>query len=136
MKADNLEKVVRLAEDLGYVLIATADRKGMPHMAAAGKLEYAGGQNVAVKEWFCKGTVANLDVNKSISIVAWRRRPDVGYQLLGTVTKILDVGVMDGYAPELEHAHPLPHVEKQLVVKVDKILKFKLAPHTDLEEGD
>jgi hypothetical protein len=135
MKADKLEKAVRLAKDLGYVLIATADQQGMPHVAAAGKLEYAGGQNVAVKEWFCPGTVANLDVNKRISIVAWRRQPDSGYQLLGTVTRILDVGVLDGYAPELEGAHALPQVEKQLLVKVERIIEFKLAPHSDLEES-
>jgi hypothetical protein len=136
MKDDKLEKVVRLAKDLGYVLIATADRRGMPHIAAAGKLEYAGGQNVAVKEWFCPGTVANLDVNKCVSIVAWRRQPDSGYQLLGTVTKILDVGVLDGYAPELERVHPIPQVEKELLIKVEKIIEFKLAPHTDLEENN
>jgi hypothetical protein len=136
MKAEELEKVVRLAKDLGYVLIATADRQGTPHVAAAGKLEYTGGQEIAVKEWFCPGTVANLDVNKRISIVAWRRQPDTGYQLLGTVTKILDMGVLDGYAPELEGAHPLPQVEKQLVIKVEKIIEFKLAPHSDLEKSD
>jgi hypothetical protein len=73
MKAEELEKVIRFAKDLGYVLIATADRQGTPHMAAAGKLEYVGEQNVVVKEWFCPGTVANLDVNKSISIVAWHK---------------------------------------------------------------
>lgn len=136
MKAEELEKVIRFAKDLGYVLIATADRKGMPHMAAAGKLEYAGGQNVAVREWFCPGTVANLDVNKSISIVAWRRKSDIGYQLLGTTTKIFDVDVLDGYAPEAERMPPSPQIERELLIKVDKILEFKLAPHTDLEEGD
>jgi hypothetical protein len=134
MKAEKLEKVVRLAKDLGYVLIATADRLGMPHIAAAGKMEFIDGQNVAIKEWFCPGTVANLDVNKCISIVAWHRHPDSGYQMLGTVTKILDVAVLDGYAPELEGAHPIPQVEKELLVKVEKIIEFKLAPHTDLEE--
>lgn len=135
MKTDKLEKVVRLAKDLGYVLIATADHRGMPHMAVAGKLEYTGGQNVTVKEWFCPGTVANLDVNKCISIVAWRRQSDAGYQLLGTVTKILDVGVLNGYAPELERAHPTSQVEKELQVKVEEIIEFKLAPHTDLEQS-
>ena len=135
MKVDSLEKVVRMAKDLGYVFIATADRKGMPHMAAAGKLEYAGGQNVTVREWFCPGTVANLDDNKCISIVAWSRQPDTGFQLLGTVTKILDIGVLDGYAPELERGHPMPQVEKELLIKVEKIIEFKLAPHTDLEEN-
>ena len=136
MKVDSLEKVVRIAKDLGYVFIATADRKGMPHMAAAGKLEYAGGQNVTVREWFCPGTVANLDVNKNISIVAWHRESDVGYQLLGTTTKIFDVDVLDGYAPETEQMPPSPQIERELLIKVDKILEFKLAPHTDLEEGD
>lgn len=134
MKADKLEKVVRLAKDLGYVFIATADSRGMPHVAAAGKLEHAGKQNVTVREWFCPGTVANLDVNKCISIVAWRRQPDAGYQLLGTVMKILDTGVLDGYAPEVERAHPMPQIEKELLIKVEKIIEFKLSPHSDLED--
>jgi hypothetical protein len=136
MKTEELEKVMRFAKDLGYALIATADRKGMPHMAAAGKLEYTGGQNVSVREWFCPGTVANLAVNKSISIVTWRRESDVGYQLLGTTTKIFDVDAIDGYTPEAEQMHTMPQIERELLIKVDKILVFKLAPHTDLEEGD
>lgn len=134
MKADKLENVVRLAKDLGYVFIATADSRGMPHIAAAGKLECAGEQSVTVREWFCPGTVANLDVNKHVSIVAWCKESDTGYQLLGTVTKIRDAGVLDGYAPEVEQTHPMPQIEKELLIKVERIIEFKLAPHSDLED--
>ena len=134
MKADKFEKVVRLAKDLGYVFIATADSRGMPHIAAAGKLDSTGEQSVTAREWFCPGTVANLHENKCISIVVWSKELDTGYQLLGTVTKIRNTGVLDGYAPEVEQTHPMPQIEKELLIKVEKIIEFKLAPHSDLED--
>jgi hypothetical protein len=55
--------------------------------------------------------------------------------LLGTTTKIFDVDVIDGYAPEAEQMPPMPQIERELLIKVDTILEFKLAPHTDLEGG-
>jgi hypothetical protein len=134
MSAEKLEQVVRLAAKAGHVLVATADGEGMPHVAAAGRLELAAGERVAVREWFCPGTVANLRANKCVSVVVWDRESDSGYQLAGRLEEIEDVGVMDGYAPELEGERPLPQVEERLVIAVERILEFRQAPHSDVAE--
>jgi hypothetical protein len=134
MKIDSLQKAVRLAETTGCVFIATSDAKGMPHLAAAGKLSHAGKKNVTVTEWFCPGTVANLDANKCVSIVVWDKESDNGFQMLGQLEKIEDLGVLDGYAPGLEGKPPLPQVQRRLLIRIEKILDFKQGPHSDIEE--
>lgn len=134
MKAEKLNEIASLAQKLGYVFVATADSAGIPHVAAAAKIKLATQGHITVTEWFCPGTVANLNENKCISIVVWDKDSDKGYQLLGTLEKIEDIGIMDGYAPALETTPPMPQVERQLLIKVEKIIEFKLAPHSDLEE--
>jgi len=134
VNVEKLTEAVDLARKVGHVLIATADSRGMPHVTAAAQIAVAGSHSVAVTEWFCPGTVANLQKNRSISIVVWQARPDIGFQLLGTLEKVEDVGVLDGYAAGIEGEHPLPQVEKQLLVKVDKIFDFRMGPHSDVEE--
>lgn len=134
MQTDKLREVIRLAEKIGFAFVASADKNGAPHIAAAGKLTLADKDSVAVEEWFCPGTIANLNMNKHVSIVVWSKEPDNGYQLVGEVKKINDLGMLDGFSPALESAHPLPQVKKQLLIKIDKILEFKLAPHSDIED--
>lgn len=134
MKTNMLEEVVSLAQQTGFVFVATADSNGMPHIAAAGKLAPAGKKNVTVEEWFCPGTIANLNENKSISIVVWSKESDNGFQLLGEVKKVQDLGMLDGYASALEAEHRVPQVDRQLLVEVQKILEFRIAPHTDIED--
>jgi hypothetical protein len=41
---------------------------------------------------------------------------------------------MDGYIPEMESIGPSPQVERKLLVKVDKVMAFSHAPHSDLEQ--
>ncbi len=133
MTNEMLESAVTLAQKVGYVFIATADSQGMPHVTAAAQIaSFDGG--VAVTEWFCPGTVANLQRNKCVSIVIWAKDLDSGYQLIGRVAGVEDVGVLDGYSPAHEGKHPLPQVEKRLLVKVEKILDFCLGPHSDVED--
>jgi hypothetical protein len=136
MKAEMLRESVRLAQAAGFVMIATSDVHGMPHITAAGRLELTDENeaDVAVTEWFCPGTVANLQKNKRISIVVWTKKLQTGYQLLGELTGVQDIGVLDGYSPKREADHPLPQVEKRLLVKVEKILEFRLGPHSDVED--
>lgn len=131
MNKEKIQKAVTLAKKIGHVFLATSNADGIPHISAAGKLEYADMNHVAVTEWFCPGTIANLRVNKHISIVIWDKASDTGYQLQGLLDKMDDLEILDGFAPELESEPPLPQVEEQLIVKFDKIFDFKLAPHTD-----
>lgn len=133
MKTKTLEKAVGLSRKTGSVFIGTADGAGMPHIAAAGKMELAGKDKVAITEWFCPGTVANIQTNKHISVIVWDKDSDNGYQILGQIEQIQDLGVLDGYAPGSEPVHPLPQVEKQLLVRVLKIIDFEPGPHSDVE---
>ncbi len=132
MNEAKLDEVTALGRKTGYVYIATADGKAMPHITVAGSLERGGKGQVVIKEWFCPGTVANLKVNKAVSVAVWDFHCDVGYQLLGRLERIDDLAVLDGYAPDVEAEKPMPQVEKQLVISVEKILDFSLAPHCDV----
>ena len=136
MKSDLLRQTVRMAQTAGFVMIATAGEGGMPHITVAGRLELTDeeGADIAVTEWFCPGTVSNLQKNKQISIVVWTRKMETGYQLLGELEGVQDVGILDGYSAKLEGEHPMPQVEKRLLIKVEKILEFRLGPHSDVED--
>ena len=134
MKIDKIKHVVAIAEKTQQVFVATADTAGSPHIACAGKLTVENSGLLAVTEWFCPGTVANLQKNKNISIIVWDKLTDTGFQVLGWVESIQDMAVLDGYSPAVEKQHPLPQVERKLLIKVEKILDFKLGPHSDIEE--
>jgi hypothetical protein len=99
MKPGVLEKATQLATKVGYVLIATADSDGWPHVAAARTLTLDGEGRVAVNEWFCPGTIANLHSNSRVSIVVWDQKSDTGYQLLGRMERLKDIDMLDGYTP-------------------------------------
>jgi hypothetical protein len=133
MLKDEIEKASVLAKAVGYVLVATSGKDGVPHLCAAGQLDIAGNDCIAVTEWFCPGTIANTDENRNISVVSWDRNTDEGYQLIGTVRQSLDVGVLDGYSPKDDIAGVMPQVEKRLMIDVEKVMAFKMQPHTDKE---
>jgi len=133
MKMEKLEKAVGLSRKIGFVCVATADGRGMPHIATAGKMELADEGCLAIKEWFCSDTTANLQINKFVSVVVWDRDSDSGYQMLGKLEGIEELGILNGYAPDIESGPPLPQVERRLLIKVRKIIDFKLGPHSDVE---
>ncbi len=134
MKMEKLEKAVSLSKRIGFVCVATADRRGIPHIATAGKMELADEGCLAITEWFCPGTTANLQTNKFVSVVVWDRDSDSGYQILGKLEKIEELGILNGYAPDIESGPPLPQVKRRLLIKVQKITDFKLGPHSDAED--
>jgi len=133
MDTTTLQAAVELSEALEEIFLATSDAKGQPHVGVARRLTLAGDDRVAVAEWFCPGTLANVQKRPRISLIIWDRNADAGYQLLGTVEKISDVAMMDGYEAAGEPRRPMPQVERRLLIKVDKILDFTRAPHTDVE---
>lgn len=134
MKMEKLEKAVGLSQKIGFICIATADKKGVPHLATAGKIELTDEGCVAIREWFCPGTMSNLQTNKCVSIVVWDKDSDSGYQMLGQSKGFEEIGILDGYAPEMEPMPPMPQVERRLLIKVEKITDFKLGPHSDAED--
>ena len=134
MKTEKLKKAVGFSKRIGFVCVATADRMGMPHIATAGKMDLTDEGYLAITEWFCPGTTANLQTNKFVSIVVWDRDSDSGYQMIGTVEKIEELGILNGYAPDIEFLPPLPQVQRRLLIKVHKITDFKLGPHSDAQD--
>ena len=132
MKPDELRDAVSLAARIGHVTVATASASGVPHIATAAKLDHAGADSVALTEWFCPGTLANLDQNANVSIAVWDPAVDTGYQLQGRLEGVQDVMGLDHYAPDVERK-PVPQFDIRLVVRVDRILDFTLRPHTDIE---
>lgn len=133
MNPDKLENARALAEKTGFLCIATVDAKGLSHIAAAGKMDLTNEGFVEVTEWFCPATVINLHSNKAVTMVVWDKDLDSGYQLLGRMEKIEDIGILDGFAPELEKPPPLPQIKRRLLIRVEKIMDFKLGPHSDVE---
>lgn len=134
MKKQAIQWAVNLGQKLQHIFVATSDKRGLPHVAAAGRITSVRDEIVAVSAWFCPGTVENLEQNRFVSLVIWDSASDKGYQLLGEVEKIEEEAMMNGYAPELESKGTMPQVERKLIVRVDKIIDFSHAPHSDIEE--
>jgi uncharacterized protein len=132
MNKDVIKKAVEMGSRLGHVFVATADHAGLPHVAASGRIEVEPGGRVAVSEWFCPGTLANLQANPKVSIVAWDPVNDIGFQILGVADGLEELAVMDGLSQDLRK--PLPQVERKIHVRVEKIIDFRHAPHSDVEE--
>ena len=134
MNENALTKAAALARKVGSILVATADRGGLPHLAAAGRLGEAGDGRLSVAAWFCPGTVRNIQENRRISLVVWDPASDTGYQLLGMVEKVRELAMLNGYIPGQEGKPQPPQVERELLVRVQRVLAFSRAPHSDLEE--
>jgi len=134
MKKETLKNAVKLGSRMKYALLATADSDGLPHVAAARKITVEPDGDIGVSEWFCPGTLSNLQVNPRLSIVVWDPIKDTGYQVLGISEKVVDLSMMNGYSQDKEKDRPLPQVERKIHVHVERIIHFSHGPHSDLEE--
>lgn len=134
MNRGTIEKTVALGSELGHIIVATADRGGIPHVAASSRISLEENGKIGISEWFCPGTLANLQENPRIAIVVWDPRNDSGYQIMGTTERVEDMAFMDGLVPSAETGKPLPQVERKILVRSNRVLRFSHAPHTDLEE--
>lgn len=132
-KTELIRKAVDMANRVGYALVATSDRKGLPHVAASRRVEAEPDNHVSVSEWFCPGTLANLQENPQISVVVWDPATDKGYQIIGKSAAMEDTAMMDGFSPAVEE-NPPPQVERKIRIQVDRILDFSHAPHSDEEK--
>jgi cobyric acid synthase len=137
MKEELLKRVVELADKTKHVLIASVNGDGIPHIAASKRLSLDARNNVVLTEWFCPGTMVNhmLGRNNHLAIAVWDLKEDTGYQLIGKAKKKEDLAYLDGYASDLGKKDSVPQIQRKVTVKIDKILDFKLAPHTDIERS-
>ncbi len=130
MNPKRLAEAVQLGASMGYVFIATASGSGRTHLAAARTIALTPENHVAVSDWFCPETMQNVRSNSFLSIVAWDAARDYGFQILGELEEASDVAMLDGYVPELDTRRPIPQVERWLLVHVDKVVQFKIAPQS------
>ncbi len=133
MEPDILVEAVRLALKQGSVFLITADAEGWPHLAVAGKVGLTPEKHLALEEWYCPRTMINLRANPRVDVVIWDPAADQGYQLLGEVEEIRDLGIVTGHNGGAEGSPPVPVVERQLTVHVDRAMLFRRGPHLDEE---
>ncbi|HET6427910.1 MAG TPA: pyridoxamine 5'-phosphate oxidase family protein [Phycisphaerae bacterium] len=127
-------QIADLAARLDHVWVATAGADRRPHLATTGRLAFAEGDRVVLTEWFCPATVENARAAPAVAIVVWGGGGEEGFQLLGTIEEIREHGVLDGYDPALRGRQPMPQVRREMIVRVDQVLRFHPGPHTDLPE--
>ena len=133
MTPADIENVVRLARRTGMAFIASADARARPHLACAAQLAAGADGCLEITQWFCPGTVANIQENPEVAIVVWDSASDTGYQVLGIVERVLDTAMLDGYVPG-EEEHAVPQVERKLTGRVRQVLAFTRRPHSDIPE--
>jgi hypothetical protein len=135
-KTELLKEAVLLAEKTKHVFIASVNGDGIPHIAASKRLSLDVKNNVVLTEWFCPETMENLmGKNNNLAIVVWDTKKDVGYQLIGKAKKEEDLAYLDGYAPDPGKRDVVPQIQRKVTVQIEKILDFKLTPHTDIERS-
>lgn len=134
MKRDKMAEAIELARRIGWVFVATADSGRLPHIAAAGKLESIDTDIVAITEWFCPATLENLQQNRLAAVVVWDKSSDKGFQITGRLIKIEEIGILDGYTPREEKTPVLPQVRRRMLIKVERIIDFRLGPHSDADD--
>jgi hypothetical protein len=126
-----LNRAVRFGQDLSHIMITTADRTGLPHVAAAGEVNVDAAGLLYVTGWYCPTTVENLQDNRLVSLVIWDPEADIGYQVTGEVEDIREKAVLNGYGPEADESSSMPQVERELHVRAKEVFLFCHAPHTD-----
>lgn len=131
MILEYLSEAVELAVNVRHLFVATADENGIPHLATAERLVLEDVDQVTVTAWFCPKTAENVDENENVSLVVWDSDRDVGFQLVGTVVKMLDLAMLNGFLPEEQDAGP--QIERKLVIKIHHVLHFSHTHHNDTD---
>ena len=99
MKRGMLEKIRKLVQEVGLVYVATSDREGVPHIAAAERMTLVKEDQIFFKAWFCLKTVENLENNPKLSLAILDPGTKEGYQILGALERLEEGAILDGYRP-------------------------------------
>jgi len=114
------------------ILLATSNKRGVPHLAAAKGLILMSDERIAFRNWFCMETLKNITENPVIALSLFGPNWDHGYQLIGTVEKFVTAEVMNAALSQDERkGGDTAQAELQLQIKVRKILEFSAGPHSD-----
>jgi hypothetical protein len=124
------EKLKKFIEETNFAFVASADQRSRPHLAASRGLKVPDAEHVVFEAWFCRKTLENVAEVPRVALAVIDAATGGGYQLVGTVEKVIPIGILDGYAPEAE-APGTPQVESRMVVRVEEIMEFSTGAHTD-----
>ena len=116
MNLHSINDALSIVSTTGHVIIATADRNGLPHVAVG--YDFIAGDepnSVNVSCRFCPGTLANIHKNDRLALVAWDAQEDVGLQLVGRVRQF----------------DQLSDQEQRMNVLIEQVADFTKASHTD-----
>jgi hypothetical protein len=114
--------------------VATADKSGTVHLAAAKGLRVVDDESVAFKNWFCFKTMEHLKENPSIAIGFLDPKTHKGFQLLGKVEAVNVGAILDGLSCQCEHEEAMtqyPQEEHELIIRVQHVLDLNTGPHSD-----
>lgn len=120
-----LKDIIEITEKQSIAFMATADSDGNPYVTKVENIALVHHDCLKITSWFCPKTMENLMETRNISLVIWHVYQDVGFQLLGGVEKMEEAALLDGYAPEMEEKMPIPQIQWQLLVRVDRIGEIK-----------
>jgi hypothetical protein len=132
MEPGQLKKVSALAEKVKTIYVATANGKGVPHIAVSKGATFLNEDEIVFGAWFCVKTVENLQENPLLSLAMIDPETHEGYQLLGEVNRIEKGAILDGYSPEMEKKWAgFPQAEHRLSIRIKEISLLTSGPHSD-----
>ena len=124
------DKMKRFIEEVDFAFVASADQRARPHLAAGRGLKVPDPRHIVFEAWFCSRTLENVSEVPRIALAVVDPLTGAGYQLVCFVESTSSIGILDGFAPEVEETG-MPQVETRLVARVEEILEFSQGPHTD-----
>ena len=114
------------------ILVATSNKRGVPHLAAARGLILMSDERIAFRNWFCLETLRNITENPNIALSLFGPDWENGYQLIGIVEKSVAAEIVDGTVGQSKpKGGDTPQAELQIQIRVRKILEFSTEPHSD-----
>ena len=132
MESERVQKIKDLVEKVKTVYVATADKEGVPHIAAAEGMAFSDGDQVVFRAWFCLKTVENLHENPRISLGILDPVTGEGYQLLGKMERVETGAVLNGFTPQMEKDWKgYPQIEHRLSIRIEKISHLTIGAHSD-----
>lgn len=132
MKPEKVQKVKNLVEKVKTVYVATANKEGLPHIAASEGMAFNDGDQVIFKAWFCLKTVENLRENPRISLGVLDPETGEGYQVFGKMERVETGAILDGFTPQMEkNWKGYPQIEHQLSIRIEKISHLTTGAHSD-----
>lgn len=128
------EEIKQFAGRVGHAYVATADAKGIPHLAAGRDLSILEPSRLVFESWFCQTSLKNLQENPHVAVAVADPATGNGFQFAGRVERIVDTAVLNGYVPDLEPAG-LPQVQWRLEIRVESVMAFTADAHSDRPLG-